>query len=87
MKAIFVGPQGIRAGWRFAIFVFLLFGLSNGLSHPMHRVCAHDYKICPYTLQASCRVCQARPELLPIALMLQVLDMRKINVAIRLGAL
>jgi uncharacterized protein len=29
MKAIFVGPQGIRAGWRFAIFVFLLFGFSK----------------------------------------------------------
>src|ERR1700741_3865453 len=25
MKAIFVGPQRIRAGWRFAMFVFLLF--------------------------------------------------------------
>lgn len=29
MKAIFVGPQRIRAGWRFAIFVFLLFGFSK----------------------------------------------------------
>ena len=29
MKIIFVGPQGIRAGWRFAIFVFLLFAFSN----------------------------------------------------------
>jgi uncharacterized protein len=29
MKAIFVGPQGIRAGWRFAIFVILLFGFSK----------------------------------------------------------
>jgi hypothetical protein len=29
MKTIFVGPQGIRAGWRFAIFVFLLFGFSK----------------------------------------------------------
>src|SRR5258706_6861495 len=29
MKTIFVGPNGIRAGWRFAIFVFLLFGLSK----------------------------------------------------------
>ena len=29
MKTIFVGPQGIRAGWRFAIFVILLFGLSK----------------------------------------------------------
>jgi len=29
MKAIFVGPQGIRAGWRFATFVFLLFGFSK----------------------------------------------------------
>jgi uncharacterized protein len=29
MKTIFVGPQGIRTGWRFAIFVFLLFGLSK----------------------------------------------------------
>jgi membrane protease YdiL (CAAX protease family) len=29
MKAMFVGPQGIRAGWRFAIFVFLLFGFSK----------------------------------------------------------
>jgi uncharacterized protein len=29
MKAIFVGPQGIRAGWRFAMFVFLLFGFSK----------------------------------------------------------
>jgi uncharacterized protein len=29
MKAIFVGPQGIRAGWRFAVFVFLLFGFSK----------------------------------------------------------
>jgi len=29
MKAIFVGPQGIRAGWRFSMFVFLLFGFSK----------------------------------------------------------
>src|SRR5215831_20012881 len=29
MKTIFVGPQGIRAGWRFAIFVILLFGFSK----------------------------------------------------------
>src|SRR6516165_10872932 len=29
MKAMFVGPQGIRAGWRFAIFVVLLFGFSK----------------------------------------------------------
>src|SRR5215469_1530109 len=29
MKIISVGPQGIRAGWRFVIFVFLLFGLSK----------------------------------------------------------
>jgi membrane protease YdiL (CAAX protease family) len=29
MKTIFVGPQGIRSGWRFAIFVFLLFGFSK----------------------------------------------------------
>jgi hypothetical protein len=29
MKAVFVGPEGIRAGWRFAIFVFLLFGFSK----------------------------------------------------------
>src|SRR5207253_11092773 len=29
MKTIFVGPQGIRTGWRFAIFVFLLFGFSK----------------------------------------------------------
>jgi membrane protease YdiL (CAAX protease family) len=29
MKTIFVGPQGIRAGWRFAIFVFLLFAFSK----------------------------------------------------------
>lgn len=29
MKMIFVGPQGIRAGWRFVIFVFLLFGLNK----------------------------------------------------------
>jgi len=29
MKTIFVGPNGVRAGWRFAIFVFLLFGLSK----------------------------------------------------------
>ncbi len=29
MKPIFVGPNGIRAGWRFAIFVFLLFGSSK----------------------------------------------------------
>ena len=29
MKTIFVGPEGIRAGWRFASFVFLLFGLSK----------------------------------------------------------
>lgn len=29
MKTIFVGPQGIRAGWRFAIFVFLIFGFSK----------------------------------------------------------
>jgi hypothetical protein len=29
MKGIFVGPEGIRAGWRFAIFVFLLFGFSK----------------------------------------------------------
>ncbi len=29
MKAIFVGPNGLRAGWRFAIFVFLLFGFSK----------------------------------------------------------
>ena len=29
MKMIFVGPQGIRAGWRFASFVFLLFGLTK----------------------------------------------------------
>jgi hypothetical protein len=29
MRAIFVGPQGIRAGWRFAMFVFLLFGFSK----------------------------------------------------------
>ena len=29
MKTIFVGPLGIRAGWRFAIFVFLLFGFSK----------------------------------------------------------
>ena len=29
MKRIFLGPKGIRAGWRFAIFVFLLFGFSK----------------------------------------------------------
>src|SRR6266852_455883 len=29
MKTIFVGAQGIRAGWRFGIFVFLLFGFSK----------------------------------------------------------
>ena len=29
MKTVFVGPQGIRAGWRFVIFVFLLFGFSK----------------------------------------------------------
>src|SRR5262245_11845424 len=29
MKTIFVGPEGIRAGWRFATFVFLLFGFSK----------------------------------------------------------
>jgi uncharacterized protein len=29
MKAIFVGPQRIRAGWRFVFFVFLLFGFSK----------------------------------------------------------
>ena len=29
MKAIFVGPQGIRVGWRFGIFVFLLFAFSK----------------------------------------------------------
>lgn len=29
MKSILAGPQGIRAGWRFAIFVFLLFGFSK----------------------------------------------------------
>ena len=29
MKTIFIGPQGIRATWRFAIFVSLLFGLSK----------------------------------------------------------
>src|SRR5258707_9759685 len=29
MKAIFVSPQGIRAGWRFATFVFLLFGFNK----------------------------------------------------------
>jgi len=29
MKTIFVGPNGIRAGWRFAIFVFLLFEFSK----------------------------------------------------------
>jgi hypothetical protein len=29
MKAISVGLQGIRAGWRFAMFVFLLCGLSK----------------------------------------------------------
>jgi uncharacterized protein len=29
MKTIFVGPQGIRASWRFAIFVVLLFGFSK----------------------------------------------------------
>jgi membrane protease YdiL (CAAX protease family) len=29
MKAIFVGPQGIRVDWRFGIFVFLLFAFSK----------------------------------------------------------
>src|SRR2546427_5292756 len=29
MKRIFIGPNGIRAGWRFVIFVFLLFGFSK----------------------------------------------------------
>ena len=29
MQTIFVGQHGIRAGWRFVIFVFLLFGLSK----------------------------------------------------------
>src|SRR6516225_3678364 len=29
LKTIFVVPQGIRAGWRFAIFAFLLFGFSR----------------------------------------------------------
>jgi membrane protease YdiL (CAAX protease family) len=29
IEMIFVGSQGIRAGWRFAIFVFLLFGFSK----------------------------------------------------------
>ena len=29
MKSIFVSAQGIRAGWRFAIFVFLFFGFSK----------------------------------------------------------
>jgi len=29
MKTIFIGPKGIRAGWRFALFVFLLFAFSK----------------------------------------------------------
>jgi uncharacterized protein len=29
MKTIFMGPNGMRAGWRFGIFVFLLFGFSK----------------------------------------------------------
>lgn len=29
MRSILIGPLGIRAGWRFAIFVFLLFGFSK----------------------------------------------------------
>lgn len=29
MKTLFVSPQGIRGGWRFATFVFLLFGFSK----------------------------------------------------------
>jgi len=29
MKTVFVGPKGIRAGWRFALFVLLLFGFSK----------------------------------------------------------
>jgi len=40
MKTIFVGPQGIRAGWRFAIFVILLFGFSEleGVTFPAGKV-------------------------------------------------
>lgn len=29
--AIFLGPNGLRAGWRLAIFLLILFGLSSGL--------------------------------------------------------
>jgi hypothetical protein len=39
LKFIFVGPQGIRAGWRFLLFVLGGFALSRGLdwliTHPL----------------------------------------------------
>jgi len=38
MKRIFVGPNGIRAGWRFGIFVFLLFGSSKLFSWTLTTV-------------------------------------------------
>ena len=31
LKSIFVGPQGIRAGWRFLLFVLGGFALGRGL--------------------------------------------------------
>jgi hypothetical protein len=39
LKSIFVGPQGIRAGWRFLLFVLGGFALGRGLdwliTHPL----------------------------------------------------
>jgi membrane protease YdiL (CAAX protease family) len=37
LRAIFVGPNGIRAGWRFLIFVVLFVGMQNGLQFILAR--------------------------------------------------
>lgn len=38
MKKVFVGPNGIRAGWRFLIFAAICFGLSAGFGFVLDSV-------------------------------------------------
>jgi len=36
--SIFLGPNGIRAGWRLLIFLVIFLGLAQGLSFTLHRI-------------------------------------------------
>jgi len=35
---IFLGPNGIRAGWRLLIFLVIFLGLAQGLGFTLHRI-------------------------------------------------